>query len=148
MSGFAAFAKRAAEEFGCRCTTILLHHEDDAERLYSSDPDFVAPTGRKRFADAPAMARMKAHAKPQRFDGAAEIAAMFREAEKLIGSGYLCLVNLPVIDTGGRLQGQVNLTLPEGRLTDADLATLAEEANALAPLLVLERAADRGRLSG
>lgn len=139
MSGFDDFARMAEDDFGCRCTTALLHHAEDAERLYSSDPQFVSPTGRKRFADAPAMAQMKVEAKPQWFEGEQRIRAMFAEADKLIDSGCLCLLNLPVTDANGRLQGQVNLALPEGRLDCKGLAALATQAQGLLPIFLAAR---------
>ncbi|RPE66646.1 hypothetical protein EDD53_2352 [Pacificibacter maritimus] len=129
------------EAFGCRCTTVLLHHEDDAERLFSSDHTFVSPTGRKRFADAPAMAQMKAQQAPQKFEGLAQIKPMFKEWEKLAETGYLCLVNLPIFDEHGTLQGQANLALHEGALDGSDLDELNKEAQKLAPLLSAARAA-------
>ncbi len=137
---FEDFAQFAAAQYGCRCTTVLLHHSDDAERLYSSDPDFVSPVGRKRFADAPAMAQMKAQAQPQKFEGEAEILAMFREGQKLVDTGFLCLLNLPIKDESATLQGQVNLAMPEGTLGEDGVAILSSRAQLLLPEMLRERA--------
>ncbi|MFC0201846.1 hypothetical protein [Paracoccus rhizosphaerae] len=85
------------------------------------------------------MAQMKAEAAPQCFEGELQIRAMFAEADKLIDSGFLCLLNLPVKDANGRLQGQVNLALPEGRLDSEGMAALAAEAQKLLPLFMAAR---------
>lgn len=137
---FESFAA-TAETFGCRCTTVLLHHADDAERIFSSDHAFVSPIGRKRFADAPAMARLKAQQVPQKFEGISEIESMFKEWAKLVDTGYLCLVNLPIFDAQGTLQGQANLALYEGALGGSSLDELNKEAQKLAPLLSAAREA-------
>lgn len=140
---FQSFADHVETAFGCRSVTVLLHHAEDAERIYSSDPAFVPATGRKRFDEAPAMAQLRANARPQKFEGLDSIRRMFRDWEKLEAAGLLCLVNIPLIDGDGRLQGQVNLVLPEGRLTEADLDDLCRRADALTPqLLSARRAAD------
>lgn len=127
------FAAMAAARYGCRCTTVLIYDGPEAVRVYSSDPAFVPATGRKRFDAAPAMAQMRAHGVAQRIEGTAQIRAMFADADKLLETGYLCIVNLPLHDAG-QMVGQVNLTLPEGRVDDLALQRLTDAAQGLAQL--------------
>ncbi|MDT0683109.1 hypothetical protein RM543_10460 [Roseicyclus sp. F158] len=134
-----AFADWAAARFGCRCTTVLVYHEAAAERLYSSDPDIVPARGRKRFDDAPAMARMRARGETQVFRGEEELRAMFGGIDRLTAIGCLCLVNLPVRDGAGQLIGQVNLNLPNRALSSGELRDLAARAQALSPRLEAAR---------
>lgn len=133
MNGAERFAAMAAARYGCRCTTVLIYDDEEAVRVFSSDPSFVPATGRKRFDTAPAMAQMRANGVPQRLEGEAAIRAMFADADKLLETGYLCIVNLP-LQVAGQMVGQVNLTLPEGRVDDAALESLARDAESLAGL--------------
>lgn len=116
---------------GATVATALAYRGDRAVRIATSHAAF--PVGAaKRFADAPAMAQMKAEGMPQLFDGAAALERMFGDWSAIAALGCDAVLNLPVRAGDGRLVGQINLLGPTGAFSGADLAVLTGLATAAA----------------